>query len=300
MRRARAIPLERGIGARLSSAAIYVIVAVFTLLCLTPFWLMVMGSLTKESSILRDGYQLIPRVWSLSAYDLVFSSQRILKSYLVTVEVTLLGTAISMLLTCMLAYALAVPGLRYTKYLSMFVFFTMLFSGGMVPWYILVTHYLHLQNTLLALTLPYAVSPFWMFLMRNFFKGIPESVMESARIDGATDVLILFRIVLPLSLPSMATVGLFYGLMYWNDWYLALMFIEREGLFPLQFLLRSLVSNLLNVAASLNPRMAVAQEVPAYSVRMSTAIITIGPIVLFYPFVQKYFVKGLTVGAIKG
>jgi putative aldouronate transport system permease protein len=300
MRSARALPSERSLGNSLSSAAIYVLVAVFTLLCLTPFWLMVMGSLTKESSILRDGYQLIPKAWSLSAYDLVFSSQRILKSYLVTVEVTVLGTAVSMLLTCMLAYALAVPKLRYTKYLSMFVFFTMLFSGGMVPWYILVTHYLHLQNTLLALTLPYAVSPFWMFLMRNFFKGIPESVMESARIDGATDVLILFRIVLPLSLPSMATVGLFYGLMYWNDWYLALMFIEREGLFPLQFLLRSLVSNLMNVAASLNPRMSVAQEVPAYSVRMSTAIITIGPIVLLYPFVQKYFVKGLTVGAIKG
>jgi putative aldouronate transport system permease protein len=293
-------PLERGASARLSAALIYAVVGLFALLCLLPFWLMVMGSLTRESSILRDGYQLIPRQWSLAAYRMVFSSQRILRSYLVSVEVTALGTLVSMLLTSMLAYALAVPGLRYTRYLSVYVIFTMLFSGGMVPWYILVTRYLHLQNTLLALTLPYAVSPFWMFLMRNFFRGIPDSVMESARIDGAGDALVLFRIVLPLSLPSLATVGLFYGLMYWNDWYLALMFVEREGLFPLQFLLRSLVSNLLNVAASLNPRMAVAQEVPAYSVRMSTAIVTIGPVILAYPFVQKYFVKGLTVGAIKG
>jgi ABC-type sugar transport system, permease component len=261
---------------------------------------MVSGSFTKESSILRDGYQFIPGKFSLAAYELVFSSQRILKSYLVTIEVTVFGTALSMLLTCMLAYALAVRGLKYTKCISMFVVFTMLFSGGMVPWYILVTHYLHLQNTLLALTIPYAISPFWMFLMRNYFKGIPDSIMESARIDGANDIFILFRIVLPLSLPSMATIGLFYALMYWNDWYLSLMFIEKEGLFPLQFLLRSLVSNLMNVAQSLNPRMAVAQEVPAYSVRMSTAIITIGPIILFYPFVQKYFVKGLTVGSIKG
>ena len=136
--------------------------------------------------------------------------------------------------------------------------------------------------------------------MRNYFKSLPDSILESARIDGANDVFILFRITLPLSLPSMATIGLFYALMYWNDWYLALMFIEKEGMFPLQFLLRSLVSNLLNVAASLNPRMAVAYEIPAYSVRMSTAIVTIGPIILFYPFVQKYFVKGLTVGSVKG
>lgn len=279
---------------------VYAIISLFAIICLVPFWLMVMGSFTKESSILINGYQMIPSQWSLAAYELIFSSQRILKSYIMTIEVTVFGTAVSMLLTCMLAYALSIKGLKYTKYISMFVFFTMLFSGGMVPWYILVTHYLHLQNSILALTLPYAVSPFWMFLMRNYFKSLPESIMESARIDGANDVLILFRIILPLSLPSMATIGLFYGLMYWNDWYLALMFIEKEGLFPLQFLLRSLVSNLMNVAQSLNPRMSVAQEIPAYSVRMSTAIITIGPIILFYPFVQKYFVKGLTVGSVKG
>ena len=279
---------------------INLVITAFTLVCLAPFWLMVSGSFTKESSILKDGYKFIPKQFSLAAYDLVFSSPRILKSYLVTLEMTVLGTAISMLLTCMLAYALAVRGLKYTRYISLFVVFTMLFSGGMVPWYIVVTRYLHLQNTLLALTLPYAVSPFWMFLMRNYFRGIPDSIMESARIDGANDILILFRIVLPLSLPSMATIGLFYALMYWNDWYLSLMFIEKEGMFPLQFLLRSLVSNLMNVAQSLNPRMSVAHEVPAYSVRMSTAIITIGPIILFYPFVQKYFVKGLTVGSIKG
>lgn len=279
---------------------IYGIITLFSILCLAPFWLMVTGSLTKESSILKNGYQFFPDQWSLAAYNMIFHSQRILKSYLVTIEVTVLGTAISMLLTCMLAYALSVRGLKYTKYISMLVFFTMLFSGGMVPWYILITRYLHLQNTIWALMLPYAISPFWMFLMRNYFRGIPDSIMESARIDGANDVFILFRIMLPLSLPSIATIGLFYGLMYWNDWYLSLMFIEKEGLFPLQFLLRSLVSNLMNVTTSLNPKMSVMQEIPAYSVRMSTAIITIGPIILLYPFVQRYFVKGLTVGSIKG
>ena len=279
---------------------VYLFVGGFALICLAPFWLMVMGSLTRESSILRDGYQFWPSQWSLAAYEMILTSQRIIKSYLITIEVTVLGTAVSMLLTCMLAYALAVRGVKYTKYLSILVVFTMLFSGGMVPWYILVTRYLHLQNTILALTLPYAISPFWMFLMRNNFRSIPDSIMESAYMDGANDIRILFQMMLPLSLPTLATIGLFYALMYWNDWYLALMFIEKPGLFPLQFLLRSLVSNLMNVAASLNPRMTVLREVPAYSVRMSTAIITIGPIILFYPFVQKYFVKGLTVGAIKG
>jgi putative aldouronate transport system permease protein len=279
---------------------IYVFIGFFTVLCLAPFWLMIMGSLTRESSILRDGYQLWPRQWSLTAYQVLFASERIIRSYKVTIEVTALGTAVSMFLTSMLAYALAVRGLKYTRYISLLVVFTMLFSGGMVPWYILITRYLHLQNSILALTLPYAVSPFWMFLMRNNFRSIPESIMESAYIDGAGDLRILFQMMLPLSLPTLATIGLFYALMYWNDWYLSLMFIEKNKLYPLQFLLRALVSNLMNVAASLNPKMAVMTEVPAYSVRMSTAVITIGPIVAFYPFTQKYFVKGLTVGAIKG
>lgn len=285
---------------KLYYAVVYLIITVFSGLCLVPFWLIVAGSFTKESSILVNGYQVFPEQWSLDAYSLVFSSGRILRSYIITIEVTVFGTLISMLLTCMLAYALAVKGIKFTRYISMFVFFTMLFSGGLVPWYILITRYLHLGNTIWALTLPYAVSPFWMFLMRNYFKGIPDSIMESAKIDGANDIYILFKVILPLSLPSLATVGLFYSLMFWNDWYLSLMFIEKESMFPLQFLLRSLVSNLMNVATSLNPKMSTMTQVPAYSVRMSTAIITIGPIVIFYPFVQKYFVKGLTVGAVKG
>jgi len=292
--------LKNSATAKTMTALIYAFIGLFTVLCLAPFWLMIIGSLTKESSILRDGYQLWPQEWSLTAYQVLFASERVTRSYKVTLEVTLLGTAISMLLTSMLAYALAVRGPKYTRFIALFVVFTMLFTGGLVPWYILITRYLRLQNTIFALTLPYAISPFWMFLMRNHFRSIPESIMESAYIDGAGDLLILFRIMLPLSLPTLATIGLFYALMYWNDWYLSLMFIERRELFPLQFLLRSLVSNLMNVAISLNPKMTVMTEVPAYSVRMSTAVITIGPIVAFYPFIQKYFVKGLTVGAIKG
>jgi ABC-type glycerol-3-phosphate transport system permease component len=139
-----------------------------------------------------------------------------------------------------------------------------------------------------------------MFLSRNFFKSIPNSIMESAKIDGANEILILFRIVLPLSLPALATIGLFYSLQYWNDWWLSLMLIDKDSMFPLQFLLRALVSNLMNAATSLNPRQATQSAPPAYSVRMATSLVTIGPIIFVYPFIQKYFVKGLTVGAVKG
>lgn len=291
---------KQGLSLKLYYGSIYAILAIFTTLCLIPFWLMLAGSVTKESSIIKNGYQFFPHELSLDAYKLILTGTRVFKSYAITVEVTFLGTLISMLITCMLAYAIAVKGVKYSNHIAFFAFFTMLFSGGMVPWYILVTQYLKLGNTIWGLVLPYAVNAWYMFLLRNFFKGIPDAIMESAKIDGANDVRILFQIILPLSLPALATIGLFYSLQYWNDWWLSLMLIDREEMFPLQFLLRALASNLMNAATSLNPNMVVKEAPPAYSVRMATVAITIGPIVFLYPFIQKYFIKGLTVGAVKG
>lgn len=261
---------------------------------------MVMGSITKESSILVNGYQLFPKEFSLEAFKLLLTGSRIFKSYFITIQVTVLGTLISMLVTCMLAYAIAVKGIRYSRHIAFFVFFTMLFSGGMVPWYILVTRYLNLGNNIWGLILPYAVNAWYMFLMRNFFRSIPDAITEAARIDGANDIRILFQLFLPLSLPALATIGLFYSLQYWNDWWLTLMLIDKEELYPLQYILRALSSNLMNVATSLNPSMRTLEAPPAYSVRMATVIVTIGPIVFVYPMVQKYFIKGLTVGSVKG
>lgn len=279
---------------------IYGAVTLFTAACLLPFWLMAAGSVTKESSILMNGYQLFPNEFSTMAYRMILTGDRVFKSYVVSIEVTVLGTLVSMLVTVMLAYAISLNNVRYSKHIAFFAFFTLLFNGGMVPWYIVMTQYLHLQNNILGLVLPYTVNAWFMFLMRNFFKGIPSSIMEAAKIDGANEARVLFRIMLPLSLPALATIGLFYSLQYWNDWWLSLMLLDDNDKYPLQLLLRALSSNLMNVANSLNPNMNIRESPPAYSVCMATVMVTIGPIVFVYPFVQKYFVKGLTVGAVKG
>ena len=285
---------------RILSIFIYVFISVFAILCLIPFWLVLTGSVTSEMSIVKNGYQLIPRAFSLEAYDLMFSGKRLYTSYSVTLFVTIVGTLLSLIVTSMMAYPLSNRRLRYGNAITFFVFFTMLFGGGLIPWYIVVTRILHLYDNIWALIIPYLVNPWFMFLLRNYFRSVPDSLMESARIDGATDMRILFRIVLPLSLPAIATLGLFYALQYWNDWWLSMLLIDSQNLYPLQYLLRSLVSNLMNVATSLNPQMKTMQVVPALSVRMATVVVTIGPIIMLYPFLQRYFVKGLTIGAVKG
>ena len=279
---------------------IYAFVAVFALFCLIPFWLVVTGSMTPEPLILRNGYKLFPAEISFGAYERLLTGKRVYDAYKITVFVTVVGTGISLLVTAMMAYALSIKGLHFTNKITFFVFFTMLFYGGLAPWYIIVTKVLHLQNNIWALILPYLVNPWYMFIMRNFFRAIPDSLQESAKIDGAHDLQILFKIIMPLSKPALATIGLFYAIQFWNDWWLSMLLIEKQILFPLQYLLRAMLSNVLNVATSMNPEMHTIEIVPAYSMRMATTLITIGPIILLYPFLQKYFVKGLTIGAIKG
>ncbi len=282
----------------LNTVLLYAGIGIFSLLCVLPLWVVALGSITREDIIVREGYKLFTTQVSLDAYKLLFTGERVYRSYLVSIIVTVLGTALSLLFTSMLAYSLSNKAMKYRNKIAFYVFFTMLFSGGVVPWYILITRYLKLGNSLLSLIIPYLISPWFMFMMRNFFSGIPGSIMESAKIDGANDVYIFAKIALPLSLPALATIGLFYSLQYWNDWWLALMFIEDEKLYPLQMLLRALVSNLMHTANSLNSKISV--RLPSYGVRMAITIVTIGPIVFVYPAVQKYFIKGLTVGAVKG
>ncbi len=285
---------------RLCDFLIGVAILIYSVACILPFWLMIAGSITEESEILKLGYRFIPEHLSTSAYNMIFTGNRVLRSYIVTIEVASLGTGISMTVTVMFAWAVSLKRVKYANHVAFFVFFTMLFNGGMVPWYIVMTQYLRLGNSIWAMILPYTVHAWFMFLMRNFFRGIPDSIMESAKLDGAHELRILFQIILPLSLPAIATIGLFYSLLYWNDWYLALMLIDRNDMFPLQFLLRALASNLMNVANSLNPSMSVKENPPAYSVRMATVVVTIGPIIFLYPFIQRYFVRGIIVGAVKG
>jgi putative aldouronate transport system permease protein len=278
------------------------VLLLFALFCVAPYLLVLAGSFTYEGDLVKSGLRLVPRQWSADAYKLLFSDfGRVATGYKNTVLVTSAGTAISLLVNSMLAYALSKRACKYRGALGFYCYFTMLFSGGIVPWYIVCAQYLGLRNNIWALILPYAASAWYMFLLRNYFKSLPEEIGESATIDGASEPRIFFTIILPLSLPALASVGLFVALMYWNDWWLGIMLTEEARLMPLQLLLRSIVSNIQFMTGENASRIiGSAVKLPSEGIKYAATIITIGPILLLYPFIQKYFVKGLMVGAVKG
>jgi multiple sugar transport system permease protein/putative aldouronate transport system permease protein len=284
---------------KLLFSLLYSILSVFVIACIFPFLLVIMTSITDEVTLLRDGYKLFPSKYSYDAYKVIFQGITIYKAYYVTVFVTVIGTFLSMLITSACAYAVSVKELKYRNVIMFYIWITMLFNGGLVPWYILISKYLHMSNTIWSMIIPVLVSPWNLFLLRNFFKSIPDSLAESAKIDGANDIYILFRIILPLSLPGLATVGLFYALSYWNQWYTALMFIDNPDLYPLQFIIMRIIRNMTFTSQTFAQSVGNV-TIPAYTIRMATVVVTIGPIILLYPFVQKYFIKGMTVGAVKG
>ena len=280
----------------------YVIVGLFGLICLYPLLLTVTVSLTPEDVINRDGYRLIPRLWSLDTYTYIFahSGARILKSYGVTILVTVAGTFGSMLVTSMIAYAISLRELKYRNVIAFICNFTSIFSAGLIPWYVVCVNWYGLRNNVLALILPAMISVWYMFLMRTYFKAISPSLYDAAKIDGAGHLTIFFRIALPLSVTALLTVGLMYALNYWNDWWHALMFIDDRNLYPLQYYLYSIMSNVNAVSSGRVPSGAAANiRLPAETVKMAVTIITIGPILFGYPFIQRYFVKGIMTGAVK-
>lgn len=279
----------------------YVFIAVFAVACLYPFLLVLASSLTDESTLLRDGYKLFPSVMSVSAYKAIFTTSTIPRAYSVTIFITVVGTFLSLIITSMAAYALSGRRLYYASHIAMFFYFTMLFSGGMVSSYILTTKYLHLQNSIWVYILPVLLSPWNLFLMRNFFNEIPKELFESAKLEGAGESRILRSIVLPLSLPALATIGLFYALGYWSSWTPAMLYIDNPNLFSLQYIIMQIIRNVdmaQNIAVA--GAQSTSQVAPAYTVRLATAIVTVGPIIFLYPFLQRYFVGGLKVGAVKG
>jgi putative aldouronate transport system permease protein len=238
----------------------------------------------------------------LDAYKLVLTAGDIPQAYLVTIFTTIAGTVISMCLTCAVAYTMPVKSFKNRGRLALFIYFTMLFSGGLVSSFLLIKKFLYIDNTIWVLILPSLCNAWNILLMRNFFNGIPDSLAESAKIDGANDIKILIKIILPISTPGIATIGLFYALSYWNEWYRCLLYIDstHENLYTLQYLIQRILRQ-VNYAANLPAESAaLAGELPTYSFRMATIVVAIGPIILLYPFLQKYFVQGLTVGAVKG
>jgi multiple sugar transport system permease protein/putative aldouronate transport system permease protein len=278
----------------------YTFIFLFTAACLVPFLIALSASFSDELSVARYGFGLFPRKLSLSAYKMLFQTNQIYQSYGVSLFVTVFGTLLSLLVTVLIAYPLASGKLKYGNKINFFVYFTMLFNGGLIPTYMLVSRYLHMKDNLLVLIIPVLVNPWNMFLMRNFFTSVPPSLAESARLDGASEVSILFKIILPVSVPSLAAVGLFYALGYWNNWFQAMLFIDRNHLQPLQMMIMKMLRNVEFMSQMAGQLRMQVMDLPSSTMKMATAMVTIGPIVLLYPFLQRYFTSGIMVGAVKG
>lgn len=279
----------------------YPLILLFAILCLIPFLIVIGSSFTSESSIIRNGYSIWPKEWSFESYKTIFQSpMAILRAYGVTIMVTIVGTVLSVFLNTMAGYVLQRKDFEWRNRLSFFYFFTTLFSGGLMPWYIMCVKYLHLKDTIWAMILPGIVSVWNILLVKGFMAGVPFEMTESAKIDGAGDFTIFMKLIWPLSKPVIATIGLFTALTYWNDWYNSMLFINNDRLYSLQYQLYKLINDakaLRQIAAESG---MVIDTVPIESMKMALTIVVTGPIVLLYPFVQRYFIKGLTLGAVKG
>ncbi|SCW50755.1 putative aldouronate transport system permease protein [Paenibacillus tianmuensis] len=281
------------------------IAGILAIACVFPFVFVTIISFTDEGTLARNGYRIIPEKWSLEAYRYVFKAgDQLLQSYGVTIAVTVIGTVLSMIMIALFAYAVSRKSFKYRNFFSFFAFFTMLFNGGLVPTYIVVTQLLGLKDSIWGLILPLAVNAFYIMIMRTFFStSVPDAIIESGKIDGAGEFGIFFRLVLPLSLPGLATIGLFSTLGYWNDWFNALLYIDKPSLVPLQSMLMRIETSMQFILQNTsNPSMGVAmlQSLPQDTSRMAMVVLATGPIVFAYPFFQRYFIQGLTVGAVKG
>ena len=275
---------------------------IFSMAIVLPFVILVSISLSNEGDIVEYGYSIFPRHIDFAAYKYVFAnSKSILNGYKVTIIYSVIATVLSVLIQSMCAYPLSKRKLRGKRGISFYLYFTMLFSGGMVPTYILITQYLHLGDTIWVYIIPSLVSPWNVFMMRTFFSGLPYEIFESMKVDGASEYNIFFKTVLPLSKPVLATIALLTFLGKWGDWNTSMLYINNESLYSLQYLLQRILQNmdLLKQMQGFSQATS-AVEVPSETVRMAMAVIVAGPALVIFPFFQKYFVKGLTVGAVKG
>lgn len=280
-----------------------IILAVLVTITLLPILLIVVASFTKETSLLQNGYSFLPKQWSLDAYYyIVRQGSVILRAYGVSLLVTVVGTVLSVVITTTLAYPMSKRAFKFSGPLTFFVFFTMLFSGGIVPSYIMWTNLFHIKNTIWALIVPnYLVSAFNVILVKNFYSNnIPQELIEAAELDGATEMQSFTRMIFPMARPVVATISLFTALCYWNDWTNGLYYVDNQKLYSIQLLLMKIMNNIEALKANANLAGAAAVDLPGTSVRMAIAFIGILPILILYPFVQKYLVEGVVIGAVKG
>lgn len=279
----------------------YILVAVVALVSVLPFIFMITGSFSDETLIRKYGYSLMPRGFTLEAYKTVFKfPAKIARAFGVSIFVTGVGTLVGLFVLTMAAYVLSRQDFKYRNKFSFFFYFTTLFNGGMVSTYIFYIRYLHLKDNILALILPGMLSVFNMLIMRSFISSIPTSLIESAKLDGASEFTTFLKIVLPLSKSGLATIGMFMALHYWNDWYNAMLYINSEAKYPLQYMLYDMLNQaqaLARIAAQAGMQV---DNLPTNTIKLAMAVVVTAPVLLVYPFVQKYFVKGITVGAVKG
>ncbi|GHT53373.1 ABC transporter permease [Spirochaetia bacterium] len=279
----------------------YTLITIIAATCLIPFILLISGSFSSEHAIRFYGYSFLPQEFNLEAYKLVFKyPEKILRAYGVSIFITAIGTAGGLFLITMTAYVISRKSFKYRNIISFFFYFTTLFNGGMVCTYIFYIRYLHLKDSLLALILPGMFNVFYLLIMRSFIAAIPQALIESAKIDGAGEFKIFTRIVLPILPSGLATIGLFMALGYWNDWYNAMLYINTPTKYPLQYMLYDLLMRtqaMAQVASQIGIRV---ESMPTNALKLAMAVVATGPIILLYPFVQKYFIKGVTIGSVKG
>ena len=286
-----------------TNAVFNVVLILACLLTLFPLWIIIVSSITSEVALTTYGYRLWPLEFSGNAYTYLFrDGSVILTAYKNTLIATLSGTVLSVITVGLYAYALSRPDFKYKKFFTFFSFFTMLFGGGMVSYYNMCRTVLGLKDTVYALFLPMSFSAYWVIIMRTFYQSsVPEAIIESARIDGSGEWRTLIQIVCPLAIPGFATVGLFSAIGIWNDFRNCLLLNDKAQFYNLQYTIYQTMNNLrfLKENASRMGGVNVA-NLPAETFRMAMAVVTVGPIIMAYPFFQRYFVKGLTVGAVKG
>ena len=278
------------------------LLTVTAILCTLPFIIIISGSFSDNGIIVREGYGILPKGFTLAAYNRIFKTPRdIIQAYKMTTYYTVVGTSIGLMMITLTAYVISRPEFKYRNTVSFLIYFTTIFGGGMVPWYLMYAIVLGLKGNTIAIWFPALMSPFLVIIMRTFIKEtVPDAITESAKIDGAGHFTIFTRIVLPVIGPGLATVGLFLALGYWNDWYRASMFSISPETWSLQFYLYNMINAtqaLLRMAQDANITIA---DMPGETIKMAMAVIATGPVLLVYPFVQRYFISGITIGAVKG
>ncbi len=275
---------------------------IFSIAFVIPLIYIISVSFSDERAFVEYGFTIIPRLFSTLAYEYVLkSAELIINAYAVSVSVTVVGSLFSLMITAALAYTITRKDFALSKLLSRFILIPMLFSGGLVAGYMVITRLLMIQNTFFVLILPYVVLPWHVFLMRGFMRTLPFEIIEAARIDGAGEIKTFISIVLPLSKAALATVGLFTAFIYWNDWWLAMLYIENRRLIPIQNLLYSIMNNISFIRSNTGSGIVIdISQLPNESARMATCVLATAPMMLVFPFFQKYFVKGIVVGSLKG